>query len=311
VSTGFCTEAAATEPIAATAPAISGWVIIEAPGPWGKHPLLDGSLGPILGPALAARTADSNTRVLLARRPKRTSDPTLRRVWFAHVAPGGVRQRIADLPDLEVLLDIDLTGVGRCELPPLGKTDLTPHLFICQNGKRDACCTRLGRALITEVGALEPEHVWETTHLNGHRFAPTALLLPYGVMHGRLDAPSAQAVLTQARLGHTVVASTRGRTSLPQPLQAAELAVRGAYAVSELEALDGLRVDSSGRAVPWPTASKIVGEMWHTEVRHRDGRAWRVKVSAQNLDPRSESCGGQPVAGVTYIAAEPQPIAGW
>ena len=32
-----------------------------------------------------------------------------------------------------------------------------------------------------------PDEVWECTHLGGHRFAPTALVLPTGYSYGRLD----------------------------------------------------------------------------------------------------------------------------
>jgi hypothetical protein len=188
---------------------------------------------------------------------------------------------------------------------------MTPHLFLCQNGKRDACCARLGRPLVTALAAEFPGQVCETTHLNGHRFAPTALLLPYGVIHGRLDLAGAREVLTAAADRRTVVESTRGRSALAQPLQVAELAVRSAYDITGIDVLDVLKVGATGKFLSVPTLAKFDGPHVEVEVRHVDGRSWRVVVDRSEILPRPESCGGALVAGKSYVARTPELAMPW
>jgi hypothetical protein len=122
------------------------------------------------------------------------------------------------------------------------------------------------------VARARPGRVWETTHLGGHRFAPTAVTLPSGAVHGRLDTGSATRLLAATERGETVLESLRGRSTWPPPAQAAEHAVR--LATGERDA-DALRVDDDG-----------------VVVRHRDGRVWRVDVRQEEVaDVRPESCG--------------------
>ena len=59
---------------------------------------------------------------------------------------------------------------------------------MCTNGRRDRCCALLGRPLAAEIVAAGHSEVWEVTHLGGHRFSPTMLVLPHGYAYGRLTA---------------------------------------------------------------------------------------------------------------------------
>lgn len=61
-------------------------------------------------------------------------------------------------------------------------------VLVCGHGRRDACCGSAGVALagqfreagVGDPGADGPVRVWRTSHLGGHRFAPTALTFPDG-----------------------------------------------------------------------------------------------------------------------------------
>ena len=66
-------------------------------------------------------------------------------------------------------------------------------LVVCTHGRRDRCCGSSGTRLAAEVGAAVPDsvRVWRSSHHGGHRFAPTALLLPNGTSWGNLDVDSA------------------------------------------------------------------------------------------------------------------------
>ena len=62
------------------------------------------------------------------------------------------------------------------------------HVLVCTHGRRDACCGSLGTRLATALPGLGAGvHVWRTSHTGGHRFAPTAVLLPEGTAWAYLD----------------------------------------------------------------------------------------------------------------------------
>lgn len=104
-------------------------------------------------------------------------------------------------------------------------------ILVCTHGARDACCGKFGYGLFREFAGLVqklgtdhvPVRVWRSSHLGGHRFAPTILDLPSGRMFGRLAAGDAEAVLGGgAALAHRLAAIYRGRCALPEPVQIAE-----------------------------------------------------------------------------------------
>ena len=69
-----------------------------------------------------------------------------------------------------------------------GRPDPDPLLLVCANGRRDRCCGHAGGRLADALWrGPHADRVLTCTHLGGHRFAPTALLLPVGALHGRLD----------------------------------------------------------------------------------------------------------------------------
>jgi hypothetical protein len=74
-------------------------------------------------------------------------------------------------------------------------------LLVCTHGTRDACCATFGAPLYERLRSLRrfaPEggfRVWRTSHLGGHRFAPTLLDLADGRTWGHLDAEAATGLL--------------------------------------------------------------------------------------------------------------------
>jgi hypothetical protein len=314
-------SAAVDEPLIGSAPRARAWLVLEQPGPYGFSALTESHLPQEVRYALGSLPKTSGTTVLLARPVGRHADDHVatreRRFWLAHVSPGGVRMRSGLLDDAELLrpdLAELLAAAARGELPPWGSRSSEPLLLVCTNARRDVCCATVGRP-VAEALAADPAYagsVLEVSHLGGHRFAPTALLLPSGHAFGRLDAASAREVLDAAREG-TLGAPERyrGRTALAQPAQVAELAVREAAPVSALDDLDVLRhVDD--KAVPAPLRWGDDEESLLAEVRHRDGRTWTVALRRDVLGTeRPESCGKRAVPAVVWRAATPQPSSAW
>ncbi|MGW2231147.1 sucrase ferredoxin [Streptomyces formicae] len=272
------------EPLAGTAATARTWLLLEQPGPWGAKALTSSHLDPEVGRALERAAEGTGVRVALIRRPGRHADchaPTRHRVYIAHTAPGRTWLRGQVVDDPRQLLELDFTALGAGEHGGFG----TPHTgaplaLVCTNGKRDRCCALLGRPLAAELASLGEEGVWEVTHLGGHRFSPTLLVLPYGYAYGRAGADAVKEILAAVRTGRVVTEGCRGSSAWERPGQAAELAVRTATGEDAAGALSVAHTDG--------TAPR-----WQVTVTHADGRRWRVLVAqGGSLPPRPESCGG-------------------
>jgi hypothetical protein len=264
------------EPLAGTAPAVARWACLEHRGPWPQdvaaHP------DPAVA-GFAARARAAGWQFLLVR------PAGLRGAERAETGP--VRLLLADTTTatastLTVTGPADLAGVPLpaevgSRLP--GTPLVHAPLLVCTHGRRDRCCALDGRALagaLVEAGEVD---VWECSHLGGHRFAPTALVLPTGYLYGRLDPATAVAARKAAAAGEVETTLCRGRSTWSAAGQVAELAVRTATGLRDAAAL---RVaDRPGGAV----------------VEHvGDGRRWDVEVAADECPTPCES-----VCGVTAL----------
>ncbi|MHC0428737.1 sucrase ferredoxin [Streptomyces sp. O3] len=282
------------EPLTGTAATARTWLLLEQPGPWGAKALTSSHLDPALGRALEAAAEGTGVRVALIRRPGRHADchtATRRQVFAAHVSPDprapsdGMWLRGAAVDDPARLLRLDFAALGdgdhRGFDTVLGGTAHTgaPLALVCTNGKRDRCCALLGRPLATELAASGTHGAWEVTHLGGHRFSPTLLVLPYGYAYGRVGAHAVKDILAAAADARIVTDRCRGSSAWERPGQAAELAVRTATGEDRAGVLAVAGVDG---AAP----------RWEVTVAHADGRRWRVLVAqGASLPPRPESCG--------------------
>ncbi|MEU6458803.1 sucrase ferredoxin [Streptomyces sp. NPDC047065] len=276
------------EPVSGTAPIATTWLLLEQPGPWGAKALTSSHLDPALGRTLEEAVKGTGVRVALIRRPGRHADrgtPVERRVYAAHTVPGNVWVHATTIRDPRRLLDLDFAALGRGDHRGFDSAlDGGPHLgdplaLVCTNGKRDRCCALLGRPLAAELAASGAAGVWEVTHLGGHRFSPTVLVLPHGYVYGRVQAHDVKEILHGAREGRIVVQGCRGNSAWERPGQAAELALRSTLGEAAAGALSVVRTDG---AAP----------RWEVTLAHADGRHWRVTVAqGASTPPRPESCG--------------------
>jgi hypothetical protein len=282
----------AGEQLAGSAPHAVGWLALEQSGPWGPKAFTDSHLDPAVGRAVEQAAAAHDVRPALVRRPGRHADDhaqagkDARRVLAAHTVPGRSWLLEGTVADPEEVLGLDWAALRdgdrdavRRSLPTLVESDRT-HLLVCTNGTRDLCCAAKGRPVALGVAALQPDRVWEVTHTSGHRFAPTAVLLPAGTLHGRLDVAAAEELLHAADRGETVVAGSRGRSTWPAAGQVAELAVRERTGEGGLDALSVVSVTATG------------DHSWDVTVAQVDGGHWTVAVTSEETGvDRAESCG--------------------
>ena len=211
---------ASGEPQIGTAPRADVWVVVEHAAGWGDAHLT---------------RSEHGVRVVMARPMRGHERPP--QAWVAYTGPHPHLRR-ARIGDPAEVAAWDLAAVAAGELATWGSAVHEPLLLVCANGRRDRCCGHAGRRLARELGDTPAAGVVLTsTHLGGHRFSPTALLLPWGVLHGRLDRAAALAILTGARIGSTPEATLRGHSALSAPEQVAEAHARRVTGYSGLAPL--------------------------------------------------------------------------
>ena len=246
-----CSEANSDEALAGTAPTRRFWWVIEHPGPWPAEAISESVVGDSTAWALAENERH-DTCVLLTR-SRRDSDAQ-RRVWKADTQTG--------------VLEI---GSATVDLPTLTPVDEALTL-VCTHGRRDQCCAVRGRPLVDAIPGAR-----ECTHIGGHRFAPTILLLPRGIVLGRLSVREWDMVRS---LGSEALPYYRGRVDLDAPTQVADIEARRAWDLSLTDdvATRLVRDDGDGRSyrVSWKGNTGLV----HVT------RSERAMIAA--------SCGAQP-----------------
>jgi hypothetical protein len=252
---------AAGEPLAGTATRAGRWLLVEARGAWGRD--VEGTELP----AAVRRLIDGfDGRVQLIRRPDRRTEPTL--AFTVETAEeGGTIRRLREAED-----GFEDDGVLE-----------GPLVAVCCHGRRDRCCARFGPPVYDALGAvLAPGSLWQSSHLGGHRFAANVLVLPAGVLLGRVSPAEAETVAAAVREGRVPLEHYRGRTIHTAEMQAADAAVRAAFGVT---GLTDVKVSSAadGRV------------RVHTPRRDVD-----AEVTAGPGPPAGERGGPPPAASVRY-----------
>lgn len=107
-------------------------------------------------------------------------------------------------------------GLGRYE-EYRQPTQGVREIFICTHGRRDTCCGKFGYPVYRKLAddyAGEELRVWRSSHLGGHRFAPTLMDLPSGRSWGHLDEEDLAYVILRAGEFGTVQKNYRGYSGL-------------------------------------------------------------------------------------------------
>ena len=138
------------------------------------------------------------------------------------------------LQSYDDLLTLDLPGILREEKQYWGHTREDPLYLVCTNGKRDACCARLGMPIYQAAQQENAEATWQTSHVGGHRFSGNLLILPHGINYGYLEAADVPAILQQHQAGQVHFPKFRGRSCYDAPVQAAEAFLRRELDLNEV-----------------------------------------------------------------------------
>jgi hypothetical protein len=299
-----CAEAARARgaSLRASAGRSARFLLLEVPGPWGPAALQSGYLGPDVTAHLRKAAAELDLSVLLIRRPGRQSEAAgggeIRAWALADTSAGVERVRWGSWREPADLLGLDIAAAIPDSASASGPQRVA---LVCTNGKRDQCCAVRGRPVAAALAAGTDWDTWECSHLGGHRFAATMLLLPTGDMFGWLDAESALDVTRRFDAGQLAVAHHRGRSGQPMPVQTALHAA--AVSLGELRR-HAIRVSSARRVLTGPgdgsgnadhgNADHRDADHWEVDVIHQAGpgaaATYRVKLAGRRLAPAFLSC---------------------
>lgn len=300
------------EPLGGTATTATAWIAIEQTGPYGRDALTQSRFPTDIGAELVTRADEISAKVVLIRDVGKhvadaTTQPT-RRVWVARSladqsgAAAMVRLEVDDPAELLAINFQKLLTGNLADAVPHSTPDHEPLLLICTHAKRDVCCARKGRPVAIDLVEKHGcgDRIWEVSHLGGHRLAPTAVVLPAGYLHGRLDASSADHAWSEAQAGSLALGTCRGRSSLEPAAQVAELAVRSEYSIT---GIDDLLVLQDLTTPERQRDENLEIKTWI--VSHRTTHdSWEVEVASEPLPDRPESCGkpAQPAKQLRAIA---------
>ncbi len=295
----YCRDAslAAGEPLAGSAvPEKALWIVCEVATPWGPKGLEDSGLPTAVVDCLSAFVGRHQAaRVQLIRKPERVEDTTA--LYLARSAERGSHVQHLRLSAHGDLLATDLEAFARGETLA-GATELTEPLFlVCVHGKRDRCCAQHGMPVYGALASLRPEHTWQTTHLGGHRFAATMLVLPHGVAYGRVQPHEAPAIVAAHARGELYnLERMRGHTMYAAPAQAAEVLLRRQLGLLRLESLKFVGL------VPVQGGMRVT---FRTECGAEHG----VDVAREAVLPLAASCGAAVKEGDSFVALRAGPRA--
>lgn len=229
-----------------SAPEADVWIMLEYTGAWGRDAFAESDLpAEVKAHIEEAQKAIPRSRLQLIKQDPpydlpnitlaiaicRESDPALYVFEFEECAS------VTSLDFLDVVVNEEHYKANRV-------TD--SMVLICTNAKRDRCCAVRGLPTYSQLVEVIGTSVWRTTHLGGHRFGATGVVLPHGLVYGQLDDVDLDAFAADVVSNRIHLHALRGRSLYAPELQAAEFYLREETQVFDAEAYRVLDVDEIG-----------------------------------------------------------------
>jgi len=156
-------------------------------------------------------SVEGRARVLLFEKPQGPLAAYERREWLLP------SEQL--VPFAEALADTDdLSRFDRYREEGAGVRDV----LVCTHGAHDACCGKFGYPVYEE---LRSEHagpdlrVWRTSHIGGHRFAPTLLDFPEGRYWGHVETEHLEGLARRSVPAAQLARFCRGWAAVGRPFE--------------------------------------------------------------------------------------------
>lgn len=211
------------ESIAGTAVHATRWILLEYTRPWRARATEDNELPPAVKHWLAESLGNKGRLQFI----RQTASPQTGFRCF--IVLNQERHPIVyrfKLNSYDDLFRLDWPAISAADPAYAPFRHNSPLYIVCTNGKRDRCCARFGAALYRQLAADLGEAVWQTTHLGGHRFAPTLVTFPDGTCYGHLTPDDAAALPHLKSRDMLMLDRLRGRTCYTPVVQSADYHLR-------------------------------------------------------------------------------------
>jgi hypothetical protein len=270
----FCAAVSSTsdEPLAATASRLDHWILVEYRGAWPRDVLGGSQLSAELKAHLGEQLDTlERSRLLFLKKPERRGQAG-RMVFFGTSRPGQERFFRLEVEELDDLRGFDFAAALAAASASTSPLD-QPLFVVCTHGKRDRCCALRGRPLYDALRQeVEPDLVWQSTHVGGDRFAGNVVVFPQGLYYGRVDPADTAELVASHASGRIDLDHYRGRSCYSCPVQAAEHAIRVAEGLLGIDDLTLVGAESRGEGA------------WRVRFRSPDGAVREADVAASLAD---------------------------
>ena len=259
-------------------------------GGWGGSAVKTASRSGEFAPILRHLQTTPRAKILFIRRPQSQG----RSFYIALTNQREPKIYHAELDDYADLLALDIGGLAEPGAPVIGGREMRQidELYtVCANGRHDPCCAAYGTPVFQEFSRLAGEHVWQTTHIGGHRMAATLIAFPHGIVYGHIDAQDVESLLLNHRAGYILTHKYRGR---------------GCYAGLALDEAAHLAAGAAEVAIREETRKYGIDDLWLSDVSRRpegglrvsfgdgNGAAYAAEVESRMSAPRKTSCDDEP-----------------
>jgi hypothetical protein len=264
----YCCEYSeqAGEQLFGTATRVNVWLALEYTRPWSSDAFASSDIPEHIKKALDEHLAAiPQSRLQLIRQPARAAAGIMFFVAVSReISPILYKFQLDSYEDL-LALDIPKIVAGDPAYARYLSPD--PLFLVCVNGKKDISCAKYGRPVYDAMSQAVGEHVWQCTHLGGHRFAGTSVFLPHGLCYGRIKAGDVAALLADFQRQQIVLEHYRGLSYYDEPVQAADYYLRRQTGNRTLAAfrLVSVRQDGEWWSVQWQASQ--AGQRYEIQIR--------------------------------------------
>ena len=244
----YCSDLsrAAAERSFGTASVGEVWLLVEYREAWGAHVLEDSalSLGVKRHLNKFCKTVPRARLLFIKQERARAEPPGCYVVRCRESAPSIERFELAGYEDL---LKFDLAALAAGASLDGGVRQEAPLYLVCTHGKRDKCCAKFGYALyksLREAGG--GEHVWQSSHVGGDRFAANLVCFPHGLFYAHVTADGGRRIIEDYERRQLSLDGYRGRACYSYAVQAAEFFIRTQTGIRAFDELRYRRHDRTG-----------------------------------------------------------------
>jgi hypothetical protein len=263
------------DPMLGTAFPAARLLLVERPGPWGAGGLRDSRFGVAAADVVLANAHAAGVRVQVIRRPGRTPRAATLRWALVDTRDGSESIRWGSFDSAADLAELPLDG-------SIGEPDDGPLYLVCAHSKHDTCCALRGRPVAAALNDVRPGRVFETSHVGGDRFAANVLVLPAGLLYGRVLPFAAEEFIAAAEADEVVAALLRGRVGQPP---AAQAALAFGYEHLALRHRRDLQVESWTAVVDRSTTVRLRGPRGRLDVTVQVERVAATGLTCHNPGP--------------------------